>query len=83
MTGTEASRVECAFVEYGYPHEGCAEFGPADEVRCGAPATLLIRVTEQLCSDDVDDVAFCARHGAVVLAEDDPSSSCELIGGLS
>lgn len=29
----------CEFTMTGYPHPGCAEFGPPDEMVCTAPAT--------------------------------------------
>jgi hypothetical protein len=31
----------------GYPHPGCAEFGPPDEWRCNGPAVKVAEITDK------------------------------------
>lgn len=34
--------ITCQWVAFGYPHEGCAEFGPPDTFTCGARARFVV-----------------------------------------
>lgn len=52
----------CERLHYGYPHEGCAEFGPPDEWPCGQPGVIVLRTT----FTDVEWVRF-----ALMESEDD------------
>lgn len=55
----------CEWADYGYPHEGCAEFGPPDEFHCTDPARLVVSWSAPYG----DSVMFvCATHGLEMLA---------------
>lgn len=73
--------VECEWVDYGYPHPGCAEFGPPDEIGCSVPAT---HEASWLDFDGyevwTERRRLCARH-AFKLALDDLTEPAPYTGG--
>lgn len=55
----------CQMVHYGYPHPGCAEFAPPDEIPCGREATHRVEFIDRYWApDDTQVVYFCDDHTA-------------------
>lgn len=76
---------ECSHVDYGYPHPGCAEFGPPDEFSCTKQSTIrvIVQYPPQVIDplgdadfpgDEHPDIAvvlLCDEHGAAYVENED------------
>lgn len=77
-TATERKPLTCYFEWAGYPHPGCAEFGPPDTYSCTAAADRLVWVPPQtddagrpLYGETVDGTVLpaCPEHGPGLVRE--------------
>ena len=64
----------CEFTWTGYPHEGCAEFGPPDEFHCREKAEWKFDFENPVPMYDegpIETVFFCTFHGTTALLFED------------
>jgi hypothetical protein len=82
----------CEWIDYCYPHPGCAEFGPPDEISCSDRATRRVVFADPFVHPDdvaeaeswvdphVSTLLCCAEH-AERFASDPETIRVELLVG--
>lgn len=55
----EPTTQRCEYVNYAYPHPGCAEFGPPDEIGCGRMA---VKTVERSGMFGTERMRVCGEH---------------------